>query len=212
VIAHQTRHHLGILNMSAYVLDETLAKEELSPKAREAVAHELDAIARTREELDQLLAQELRGGAHEENFGLMTLAQECSRDLAPLAGTRVTTVSFVGEEQQVRGDRLRLKQAVTNVLRNAIEAAPPGSNVTIVLAADKSDVCLSVRDQGPGLSPSARSHLFEPLFTEKTDGLGMGLYVARAIVEAHGGALALLNTDRGTKAEIRLGRDLSNGH
>jgi signal transduction histidine kinase len=51
---------------------------------------------------------------------------------------------------------------------------------------------------------AARSHLFEPLFSEKGDGLGMGLYVARAIVEAHGGRIVLASEGRGTEAEIRL--------
>ena len=207
LIAHQSRHHLGILNMSAYVLDETLAKETLSLRGREAVARELEAIERTRDELDQLLTQELRSGSHEQTFGLMALARECGADLTPLARTRGVTLSYVGDEQRIRGDRLRLKQAITNVLRNAIEAAPAESNVSVELATADSEVHLSVRDQGPGLSLSARSHLFEPLFTEKMEGLGMGLYVAHAIVEAHGGSLALVDTGRGTQAEIHLVRE-----
>ena len=77
----------------------------------------------------------------------------------------------------------------------------------VELATADSEVHLSVRDQGPGLSLSARSHLFEPLFTEKMDGLGMGLYVAHAIVEAHGGSLALVDTGRGTQAKIHLVRE-----
>ncbi|MGH7896855.1 MAG: sensor histidine kinase [Candidatus Binatia bacterium] len=204
VIAHQTRHHLGVLNMSAYVLGETLARESLSAQAREAVASELAAIARTRDELDALLAQELRGGGHEERFGVLALARECGGDLAPLAEGRSVEVTYGGQEHRVRGDRLRLKQAITNVIRNAIEATPEGSRVTIELGAEDSQVRLTVSDQGPGLSPSAKSHLFEPLFTDKSDGLGMGLYVARAIVEAHGGNIDLRSTDGGTRAEIAL--------
>jgi signal transduction histidine kinase len=204
IIAHQTRHHLGVLNMSAYVLGETLAREPLSPSAREAVSHELEALARTRAELDKLLAEELRGGGETERFGLLALAGECAGDIQPLSSTKPVTVSCHGEEREVRGDRLRLKQALTNLLRNAVEATPRGGEVTIEVRAVERDVCLTVRDQGPGLSPSARSRLFEPLFTEKGDGLGMGLYVARAIVEAHGGRIVLASEGRGTEAEIRL--------
>jgi signal transduction histidine kinase len=204
IIAHQTRHHLGVLNMSAYVLGETLAREPLSPSAREAVSHELEALARTRAELDKLLAEELRGGGETERFGLLALARECAGDLQPLSSMKPVTVSFHGEEREVRGDRLRLKQALINLLRNAVEATPRGGEVTIEVRAVERDVCLAVRDQGPGLSASARSHLFEPLFTEKGDGLGMGLYVARAIVEAHGGRIVLASAGGGTEAEIRL--------
>ena len=207
VIAHQTRHHLGILNMSAYVLGETLAKETLSSSARDAVAAELEAIARTREELDRLLTQELRGGSHEERFGLLELARECGGELSPLATARRVTLGYDGEERQTRGDRLRLKQALGNVLRNAIEASPAGVGVTVALADEEEDLCLRVQDGGPGLSATARQRLFEPLFTDKADGLGMGLYVARAIVEAHGGTITLDSDERGTHAEIRVRRD-----
>jgi signal transduction histidine kinase len=204
VIAHQTRHHLGILNMSAYVLGETLAKEPLSPKARDAAAHELDAIRRTRADLETLLAEELRGGGGAGRFGLLDLARECADDLDPLARTGEVAIRLSGEEHQVIGDKLRLKQAVTNLLRNAVEATPKGGQVAVDVAGADGAARLTIRDQGPGLSSAARSNLFEPLFTEKTDGLGMGLFVARTIVEAHGGTISLSSGERGTAAEIRL--------
>lgn len=204
IIAHQTRHHLGVLNMSAYVLGDTLSREPLSAHAREAVARELDAVARTRAELDKLLAEELRGGGETSRFALLALARECAADLEPLTSAKAVTIACRGEEHEVSGDRLRLKQALTNLVRNAIEATPMGGDVTIDVRADGRDLRLAVRDRGPGLSPSARSHLFEPLFTDKRDGLGMGLFVARAIVEAHGGTIALASVESGTEAEIRL--------
>jgi signal transduction histidine kinase len=207
VIAHQTRHHLGVLNMSAYVLGETLAKEKLSPEAQDVVANELEAIARTRTELDELLAQELGGSGEAKSFGLLALARECGRDLEPMAASRSIPFRFAGTERRVRGDRLRLKQAITNVLRNAIEASPGEAAIDVALAADGDGVVLSIRDRGAGLSPNARERLFEPLFTEKREGLGMGLSVSRAIVEAHGGELELGDAVPGVRAEIRLAID-----
>jgi signal transduction histidine kinase len=91
-------------------------------------------------------------------------------------------------------------------MRNSIEAAPRGSTVAIALSVDTGDVRLTVSDLGAGFSDSASTHLFEPLFTEKDDGLGMGLYVARAIVEAHGGTIMLASTAEGTEVTIRLAR------
>lgn len=204
VVAHQTRHHLGILNMSAYVLGETLAKEPLSPNARDAVTHELDAIRRTRADLEKLLAEELRGGGESGRFGLLGLARECAADLDALARAGSVAIRCGGEDHEVRGDRLRLKQAVTNLIRNAVEATPQGGEVAVDLASQDGEARLTIRDQGPGLSSAARQNLFEPLFTEKADGLGMGLYVARTIVEAHGGAISLSSGERGTAAEVRL--------
>jgi len=192
--------------MSAYVLDETLSRESLSLAARKTVAHELDAIARTRDELDRLLTRELQGSSDSERFGLLPLARECVDQLRPMSDRKQLTLLVEGGAVEILGDRIRLKQAVSNVLRNAIEAAPEGSPVEIEVQSAAGEARLSVRDRGPGLSEAARSHLFEPLFTEKPGGLGMGLYVARAIVEAHGGTLAL-ETDHGcTEATIGIPR------
>jgi signal transduction histidine kinase len=209
VIAHQTRHHLGILGMSSYVLGQKLADEPLSPAARAAVAHELDAMARTRAELDHLLTAGMHADGSAVEFHALALMRECGAHLGPLAEGRGVAITYAGSDVAIRGDRVHLKQAVTNLIRNAIEAAPPGSSVTVGLTAGATDVRLTVRDGGSGLSPRARMHLFEPLFTEKSGGLGMGLYVTRAIVEAHGGSLTLASTGDGTEAEIRLARSAS---
>jgi signal transduction histidine kinase len=207
VVAHQTRHLLGVLNMSAYVLGERLAREPLSPGARLAVDRELDAIARTRDELDRLLTRELQQRSAEERFGLLSLARECAEQLSQIADAQRVSIDVEGDAIEILGDRIRLKQAVSNVLRNAIEASPEGSRVGVAIGEASGDARLTVEDRGPGLSPAAREHLFEPLFTEKQGGLGMGLYVARAIVEAHGGTLALEPAEQsGTRATIELPR------
>ncbi len=207
VIAHQTRHHLGILDMSAYVLGETLSREPLSDQARERVAKELEAIGRTRGELDALLARELGGKRTEASFDVLELARECADDLAPLASARGVAVQVHGASASTRGDRLRLKQAVTNVLRNAIEAAPAESTVDVLSSDEATGIRLAIRDRGPGFSESARNRLFEPLFTEKSDGLGMGLFVARTIVEAHGGHIEVSPSAPGTTVSIVLATD-----
>jgi signal transduction histidine kinase len=191
--------------MSAYVLGETLASEPLSPTARERVARELEAISRTREELDGLLAQELRGGGSSGPFDPLALARECGDQLVPLARERAVAIVYEGHATTICGDRLRLKQAIANVVRNAIEAAPAGSTIEVTAAREASDLRLKVQDRGAGLSAAAKAHLFEPLVTEKPNGLGMGLYVARAIVEAHGGTLTLVSDEHGTEATICLG-------
>ena len=206
VVAHQTRHHLGILNMSSYVLGETLAAESQSPDARAVVQRELEAIARTQDELDRLLASELAGGSIEERFGVLELAEECAAGLRPLCEARGVSVAVAGEGAEIRGDRIRLKQAINNLVSNAVQASPAQGQVQVAVSADASEVALTVADRGSGLSEAAKTNLFQPLFTDKPEGLGMGLYVARAIVEAHGGTISLESAGRGTEALIRLPR------
>jgi signal transduction histidine kinase len=96
---------------------------------------------------------------------------------------------------RVRGKRVQLRQVVLNLTMNAIEAmtGQNGSVEKVVTvhteASDEAGVHVSVVDTGCGLPPGSEDQIFDPLFTTKTSGMGMGLPIARAIVEAHGGAM-----------------------
>lgn len=92
----------------------------------------------------------------------------------------------------VSGDRVQLEQVVYNLLQNAVEAtaAVAGPRVVTVSAAPVAGyVVVTVHDTGPGFAPGDEPRLFERFFTTKADGMGMGLAISRAIVEAHGGSI-----------------------
>ena len=97
----------------------------------------------------------------------------------------------------IRGRRVQLSQVVLNLAMNAMEAFADGADARAVIVrtecCENSDVHVSVVDTGCGLPRGAEEQVFEPLFTTKTSGMGMGLPIARAIVEAHGGTLAAYN-------------------
>ena len=78
-------------------------------------------------------------------------------------------------------------QVLVGLLSNAAQASAPGGAVTVRAAAVGDGVELSVSDEGPGIAPELRDRVFEPFFTTRADGTGLGLAVARQIVEAHGG-------------------------
>ncbi|MCA9666566.1 MAG: HAMP domain-containing histidine kinase [Myxococcales bacterium] len=104
--------------------------------------------------------------------------------------------AFAGDVR-VRGDARKIKQALSNLLHNAVEASPPGSHVRWRIALDADAVRISLCDEGQGLHPSVRMRATEAGVTTKPDGSGIGLAVARAIAEQHGGTLELTDAPGG---------------
>ncbi len=106
----------------------------------------------------------------------------------------------------LRADAKSVTQALSNLLRNALEACGRGGRVAVVAEplADVTGVRIAVEDDGVGLDPAIRPRLFSPFVTTKARGTGLGLSLARKYVEAHGGTVTLEPLARGTRAEIRL--------
>ena len=95
---------------------------------------------------------------------------------------------------RVQGDRLQLQQVVLNLTINAIQAmcATDGGPRELLISTESigsEGVRVGVRDTGPGLSPDSLPRLFEPFYTTRVGGMGMGLVICRSIIEAHGGRL-----------------------
>jgi signal transduction histidine kinase len=97
------------------------------------------------------------------------------------------------EVPQVRGDRIQLQQVLLNLITNAIDAMATKDGARLLRVRsevnDAGGVIVSVADNGPGIGPQELEQIFNPLFTTKSGGMGMGLSICRSIVEAHGGRL-----------------------
>jgi C4-dicarboxylate-specific signal transduction histidine kinase len=102
----------------------------------------------------------------------------------------------------VLGDRVQLQQVVLNLVLNGLEALrpPPADARTLVIRTARDDaasVTVAVQDSGIGIDEADTDRIFQPLYTTKSDGLGMGLAIARTIVDAHGGRLVAANNEQG---------------
>jgi signal transduction histidine kinase len=127
-------------------------------------------------------------------------------------GTRLR-LELSGELPQIPGDRIQLQQVLLNLIVNAMEAMDDVKDrePTIVVASGRADadhVFVEVRDCGPGLDPEDRARLFNPFYTTKPEGMGMGLSISRLIIEGHRGDLrALPNVPHGAVFRITLPRN-----
>jgi C4-dicarboxylate-specific signal transduction histidine kinase len=109
----------------------------------------------------------------------------------------------------VFADRIQLQQVMLNLMMNAIEAMTQVTTPRELLissgADDSKGVVVVVRDSGPGLDSKSLERLFEPFYTTKPQGMGMGLAICRSIIEAHGGRLwATANEGRGAAFQFTL--------
>jgi signal transduction histidine kinase len=112
------------------------------------------------------------------------------------------SLEFADDLPKVRGDRVQLQQVVLNLVLNALDAmreAPAGDRTLVIRTAmDGADaVTVAIQDAGIGIDETVRDRMFQPLYTTKAGGLGMGLAIARTIVGAHGGALGAANNVHG---------------
>ncbi|HSF17190.1 MAG TPA: ATP-binding protein [Vicinamibacteria bacterium] len=118
--------------------------------------------------------------------------------------TRVTR-RYCRTLPDVTVDEKLLHDALGRLLRNAFEAMPQGGLLTITTHYTPEHVLLSIRDTGAGLAPDALRSVFEPFYSSKTRGLGLGLAIARRHIEAHGGSISAASTpDGGTEFTVSL--------
>lgn len=98
----------------------------------------------------------------------------------------------------------QLVQAVLNLVLNAIDATPPGGHITIAAAIEDGELRLRVRDDGPGIRPEDQARLFQPYFTTKPHGTGLGLFVTKRLVEEHQGRVSFRSAPGQTEFCIAL--------
>ncbi len=188
-IAHDLRNPLNAIKLlSSHTLD-LLAGDANNEKA----SRQLQTIQEEVNRLENIVAGFL-SLAKEQELKLElcridTLLQECLRLVkkdAETRGIRLTNELRAGE-LQLQVDPRQLTRAVLNILINALEATPEGGRVRL-FSRIRDDVCeIEIRDDGPGMSPEIRQRAFDPYFTTKPDGTGLGLSVTRGIIEEHGG-------------------------
>jgi signal transduction histidine kinase len=112
--------------------------------------------------------------------------------------------ALAGEPLWLVGDSIQLEQVVMNLVRNAVEASPQGGRVSIGSGLEDGHARLWVRDQGPGFDAETEEHLFDPFFSTKSDGMGLGLAISRSIIEAHGGRLWAEQNNPGARFIFQL--------
>jgi signal transduction histidine kinase len=134
------------------------------------------------------------------------VARELGTLLEIRAGDAGVSLEVSGEaEIMVDADVRKLRQALLNLVLNAIQASPHGSSVRVSVAGEPGGVRIVVHDDGEGMAPEVLERIRKPYFTTKVGGTGLGVAVARGIIEQHGGRLEYSSAvGRGTSVTVYL--------
>ena len=210
-LAHELNQPLTAILSNAHAGERYLAQGEPPLDEIREILQDVVGDARRAGEVIQRLRSLLR---KEETRFLPLDVNQVIREMAALVRTdavlrnRAIDMDLAPDLPPVRGDRVQLQQVLLNLVLNGMEAmSPHGEGRRIVLQTLQADgaVCVSVRDQGPGIPGDMLSRIFETFYTTKSEGMGMGLAISRSIVEAHGGRIwAENNPDRGATFSFTL--------
>ncbi|HXY89501.1 MAG TPA: PAS domain S-box protein [Xanthobacteraceae bacterium] len=168
--------------------------DELANTVRDAMNRAADQALRAGQ-IIRRLREYVAHGEHEKRVESLSKLVEEAGALA-LVGARETGIrvrfDFSPSTDFTLADKIQIQQVIVNLIRNAIEAmedAPRRELTVTTLAADDGMVQVSVADTGSGISPEVSAQLFQPFFTTKPQGMGVGLSISRAIIEEHGGKI-----------------------
>lgn len=202
VLAHEIRNPLASLKGHAQLLAEKTGDDH--PEARK-VRRIVDEAARLEKLTTDLLSFVRSGTLERAPTDPLALVDEVREEL----GDERIRVDGRDAPRSWSLDAARLHQVLSNLLRNALQASPEDGRVEVTVSGGRSakgsELRIAVRDHGPGLPAGREQEIFEPFVTHRTRGTGLGLAVARRIVELHGGTLAGRNHPGGGAAfEIRI--------
>ena len=191
-IAHEVRNPLNALGMGLQRLQ--IEGEEINEDHRYLIGLMLDAVKRANSSVEGLLRYSRPQRPSRKPMRLDMLAEDMlhlyARRCEDLGIEVSCEISF---RKPIPGDPDLLGQVVENLLKNAVEAQPDGGAIHVEVELDRKDqeACLRVKNNGFSLKAEEADRILEPYFTTKADGTGLGLTIARRIVEAHGGYMTV---------------------
>ena len=201
-VAHELKNPLAAIKG----LCQLVARTPESERTQERLA----VVASEIERMEQILGEYLSFSRplediHAEAIDLSALARDVRDVLAGRADQAGVQVTVDGGAVPSKGDPRRLKEALINLVANAIEATPHGGRVQLRVSASGAGVRIEVEDSGRGIAPEDLERLGTSFFTTRPNGTGLGVVLAQGVITQHGGTLTYSSTvGRGTVARIQL--------
>ena len=204
-VAHEVRNPLGGIELFSGLLEEEL--RTLKPDLGEAQGH----IVRVRRELDYLkrIVEDFLVYAREQKLNraradLKALLEATAAHLQGDAAERGVALVTEAQPAVAEVDENLLTSALMNLVKNAVQISAKGQTVRVGGRAEGDGYVVEIADQGPGVPAELQARIFEPFFTTREKGTGLGLPLAKKLIEAHRGTLSLHSEPGATTFTVRL--------
>jgi len=193
-VAHEIKNPLTSMRIAVDQMRRTLGqvdgKTETAVQVLEAETDRLERLAREFADFGRLPE------GPQSEVDLVELLEELGRTGVP-DGVRAAVRANGTGHRTIMGHYDPLRRAFANLLRNAAEAMKGQGSIDVTVTGDGSGLAVTIADHGPGIPDDLRQRVFEPYFTTKADGTGLGLALVRQTLEAHRGTIALTATPGG---------------
>jgi len=206
-VAHEVRNPLNAIGMGVQRLQREFAPLEGAEEFHHLCTVIRGEVARLNAIVQDFLQLARLPALQREPIAVAILLREVAALMKAEAQAHTVHLTLQVPEglPTLIADPQQLKQALINLLLNAIQATPPRGAVQVTAAAEAEALRIAVIDSGRGIAPDLMERIFDPYFTTKPQGTGLGLPIALRIIEAHGGTLDVKSTlGRGTTVEVCL--------
>ncbi len=196
-IAHELNQPLTAISAYSEVALNILENNpNQRSKIKESLQNCVTQAQRAGDSLHELIASLHKADAHIENLDLNEIILDASHAVRSNGFSDFHQIlQLESNLPTVSANRVQIKKAVINLLRNAVEAMSSANvtnsaiTITVNTIAKEKLALVTIEDRGPGINPQIVHHIFDPFFTTKSTGIGMGLSISRALIEANGGQL-----------------------
>jgi signal transduction histidine kinase len=211
-VAHEVRNPLGVLFNSVSSL-RRLVREDVDPSKRSDAEVLLSIVTEEAERLNEIVSDLLElarpWAMHTKETSLESVVRTVANDIPRLQdGASIDLRLELADLPLVDIDARMIRQALLNLVINAVQAMPRGGTLRIEARMEHRDegsfACVDVSDTGVGIAPEDRPHVLEPFYTTKPTGTGLGLALVKRVVEAHQGELGIMSDETGTTFTMRL--------
>jgi signal transduction histidine kinase len=204
-LAHEVRNPLNAARLQLELLERRLRRAVQDPKLVEPSELACHEIARLTSLLDDFLAFARPPELHRRESDIFEICRhvvDAERPLAQRRGVVLALADHAPINAQV--DAGKLHQVIQNLVRNGIEAAPQGGRVDLRVHNGRSLVHIEIEDNGPGIPLDVLPRIYEPFYSTKEGGTGMGMAIVHSLVTMHGGTIAISTSDEGTTFDVTV--------